>query len=133
MNFIEDYVQNIPISFFNKLSKDDILFIDGSHVSKFGSDVNFILLNILPILQSGVIVHFHDIFLSDEYPKSWINEKITFWNEQYMLNAFLYENSKFEVLFTSHYFHKKYPKKFDEFYNDPKIIHGGGSFWIRKK
>ncbi len=33
------------------------------------------------ILKTGVIVHFHDIFLPKIYPKKWLDEKLVFWNE----------------------------------------------------
>ncbi len=47
----------------------DILFVDTTHTVKLGSDVNFIILDVLPRLAPGVIVHFHDIFLPFEYPR----------------------------------------------------------------
>ena len=69
VNFIEKPVQQIPSTFFEKLSKNDILFIDGSHVSKTGSDVNFLFLEVIPTLRKGVLIHIHDIFLPKEYPQ----------------------------------------------------------------
>ena len=40
---------------------NDILFIDSSHVANIGSDVNYYLFEILPVLKSGVYIHIHDI------------------------------------------------------------------------
>jgi len=130
INFIEDSVQNVPLSFFKELSKNDILFIDGTHVSHLGSDVNFIFLEVLPILNPGVLVHFHDIFLPYQYPKKWMHEKLVFWNEQYILAAFLSDNTKFEIMLAVNYLKKKHPEKLLNFYNDTKV--GGASFWIRR-
>ena len=45
----------------------DILFIDSTHAVKPGSEVNRLILDILPRLKSGVCVHFHDIYFSYDY------------------------------------------------------------------
>lgn len=55
-------VQDVPLTQFELLDANDILFIDSSHVVKIGSDVVHLLTNVLPILREGVIVHFHDVF-----------------------------------------------------------------------
>lgn len=57
-------VEEININFFKKLNKNDILFIDSSHVLNTGGDVAYEILNILPQLKKGVIIHIHDIFFS---------------------------------------------------------------------
>lgn len=56
---------------FHGLAAGDILFVDSSHVLMPGSDVDRVLNDILPRLASGVLVHFHDVFLSDAYPATW--------------------------------------------------------------
>jgi hypothetical protein len=80
------------------IGENDILFIDSCHVSKIGSDVNYDYLDILPRLNKGVLVHIHDIFLPTEYPKEWILRDYKFWNEQYLLQAFLMFNEAFGVM-----------------------------------
>src|SRR5207253_2556327 len=60
---IESPVQKVELSEFDGLERNDILFIDSSHVSKIGSDVNYEVLEILPRLQSGVVIHIHDVFI----------------------------------------------------------------------
>jgi len=97
-NILRSPVQEIPLSVFEELQAGDILFIDSSHVCKTGSDVNYLLFEVLPILSPGVYVHFHDIFFPFEYPMSWIYEGVA-WNEAYMLRAFLQYNSTFEIEF----------------------------------
>ena len=71
-------------------------FLIQTHVSKTGSDVNYDVFQVLPLLSSGVIVHFHDVFSGFEYPNSWIYDENRSWNEQYLLRAFLMFNSGFE-------------------------------------
>jgi hypothetical protein len=93
---IQKRIQDVPLDTFSVLSEGDILFIDSTHVSKVGSDVNHIFFRILPMLRSGVRVHFHDVFYPFEYPEGWILEGKT-WNEDYLLRAFLQFNSDFEI------------------------------------
>ncbi len=85
----------------------DVLFIDSSHVSKMGSDVNHILFNVLPLLKSGVFIHFHDMFYPFIYPKSW-TEQGRFWNETFLLRAFLQNNKDFTIQFWGNFLHVRY-------------------------
>jgi predicted O-methyltransferase YrrM len=90
-------VQDVDLSVFNQLEPGDFLFIDSSHVSKAGSDVNFLIFEVLPTLKPGVIVHFHDIYWPFEYPREWAQEGRA-WNENYILRAFLAYNTRFEIV-----------------------------------
>jgi hypothetical protein len=89
--------QDVPSQEFAALKKGDILFIDTTHTVKLGSDVNHLLLDVLPNLKPGVIVHIHDIFLPYEYPREFADRAI-YWNEQYLLQAFLIGNPNVEIL-----------------------------------
>jgi len=94
-------VQDFDLDFFSSLESGDILFIDSSHVVGVGSDVVREYLEILPRLKPGVLVHVHDIFLPADYPRDAVLNRLWFWSEQYLLQAFLTFNSKFEVLWAS--------------------------------
>jgi len=101
-------VQDVPLEFFDFLDRNDILFIDSSHVFidsshvvATGSDVLREYLEILPRLNPGVLVHVHDIFLPSDYPRNAVLSNLWFWSEQYLLQAFLSFNSRFEVLWGS--------------------------------
>jgi hypothetical protein len=98
---IREPLQDLELSLFLELDRNDILFIDSSHVVKIGGDVVYEYLDILPRLRLGVVVHIHDIFLPDEYPKQWVLGEHKFWTEQYLLQAFLAFNSCFEVIWAS--------------------------------
>ncbi|HLP65076.1 class I SAM-dependent methyltransferase [Flavobacterium sp.] len=122
--------QVIELDIFKKLEAGDILFIDSSHVAKTGSDVNYILFEILSILKSGVIIHFHDIFFPFEYPKDWVYKRFN-WNEDYFLRAFLMYNNAFEIKLFSDYIHLHHKEAFQ---NMPLCYHNtGGNLWIEKK
>lgn len=98
----ETLVQSLPLSFFATLAANDILFIDSSHVLKLGSDVAFLLLDVLPRLAPGVLVHVHDIATPFEYPPAWYEEGRA-WNEAPALRAFLAFNRAYEILFFCDY------------------------------
>jgi hypothetical protein len=124
-------VQEVDLELFTTLRSGDILFIDSSHVSKWGSDVNHLFLEVLPRLAPGVIVHVHDIFLPEEFPVGWIRDHLLFWNEQYLLRAFLAFNSEYEVLLANHYLGRHHQGQFREALPSAGWW-GGGSFWIRR-
>lgn len=126
-------VQDVPLSVFSELKENDILFIDSSHILKIGSDVYYEYLEILPRLNRGVIVHIHDIFLPAEYKKEWVLKNQQFFNEQYLLQAFLTFNDCFEVFWAGSYMHLIYPDKLEEAFCSYKRNKAWpGSFWIRK-
>ncbi len=93
--------QELPLERFLALEDGDVLFVDSSHSVKLGSEVNFLVLEVLPRLRPGVVVHFHDIFLPYEYPRAWYLRG-TFLAEQYLLHAFLIGNEDYEILFAAH-------------------------------
>lgn len=129
---IQEKVENVELSFFSILNAGDILFIDSSHVSKAGSDVNYLFFEILPTIKPGVLVHIHDIFLPDEYPKEWVIDQGRNWNEQYLLRAFLQFNKDWEVVWSGYLMGTRYTTQVQStFPNYPKLG-GGGSFWIRR-
>ena len=101
IELIEERVQSVDESIFATLADGDVLFVDSSHVSKTGSDVNRLILDILPILAPGVYVHFHDIFLPLDYPERWVRELGFSWNEQYVLQAFLAFNPLYSIVYGS--------------------------------
>lgn len=101
MTIIPRPVQQVAAEIFWSLQEDDILFLDSSHVVSIGSDVVYEYLDILPRLQSGVLVHVHDVFLPSDYPRDAVVKNLCFWSEQYMLQAFLTFNKEFDVLWSS--------------------------------
>jgi hypothetical protein len=130
---IETQVQNVAISEFETLQDGDILFIDSSHVSKTGSDVNFLYLQVLPRINKGVHIHIHDIFLPHDYPPDWVIAERRSWNEQYILQAMLMFSAGFRVEFGCNYAFSTFPELVREALALPdRSAFGGGSFWITK-
>jgi predicted O-methyltransferase YrrM len=105
---IPEKTQDLDITLFDELNAGDLLFIDSTHVSKTGSDVNTIFFEILPRIKKGVIIHFHDVVFPFEYPEEWVFNtngrwKGFSWNESFMLRAFLMFNDRFSIYFFGSY------------------------------
>jgi hypothetical protein len=129
---IASAVQQVDTLLFDELQCDDILFIDSTHVLKTGSDVEFELSHILPALQEGVIIHFHDIFYPFEYGYQWAVEENRSWNEIYALRHFLAFNNEFEVLFFNDMFSQLRRPIIER--DCPKfLLNSGGSIWLRRR
>ena len=130
LRLIARRVQDVEFERFSELESGDILFIDSSHVSKVGSDVNWILFEILPRLADGVCVHFHDVGYPFEYPKEWIYEGSA-WNEAYLLRAFLQYNDIFVVELHNSFFGQFHREEFGG--SLPLgLKNPGTSLWLRK-
>ncbi|HKD18288.1 MAG TPA: class I SAM-dependent methyltransferase [Thermoanaerobaculia bacterium] len=127
-------VQQAPDATFLGLEPSDVLFIDGSHITKTGSDVNHLFLRILPRLPRGVIVQIHDICLPFEYPKNWSEDVLCYWNEQYVLAALLANSTKYEILLGVYFMQRSDLEALRPFAPSvPGVFLGGGSFWMRAR
>lgn len=123
-------VQDVPLDKFRSLEAGDFLFIDSTHVSKTGSDVNYLIFEVLPALQAGVHIHIHDVFYPFEYPKEWVLGGRS-WNEIYVLRAFLQFNRAFSVTMMNTYLEHRHEARFAS--KMPLCLRNpGGSLWIRK-
>ena len=83
---IREGLETCDLSTFLSLEAGDILFFDGSHRSFMNSDVTVFMIDILPHLKPGVVIHIHDITLPWDYPASF---RDWHWNEQYLLAVYL--------------------------------------------
>lgn len=130
VHLIEKRVQEVPLEVFARLGDGDVLFIDSSHVSKIGSDVNRLYFDVLPALARGVHVHIHDVAGNLEYPREWFAEGRA-WNEQYLLRAFLMFNRTFRIeLFTGWLF--DHHRAFFDAHMPLCARGGGGQIWLRR-
>ncbi|MFM9079962.1 MAG: class I SAM-dependent methyltransferase [Opitutaceae bacterium] len=130
VTLIERRVQEVPLETFATLGAGDVLFIDSSHVSKIGSDVNRLYFDVLPVLAPGVLIHIHDVAGNLEYPREWFDEGRA-WNEQYLLRAFLMHNAAYRIeLFTGWLFNTRHAWFRERM---PLCARGGGGqLWLRK-
>ena len=111
---IRNGLETCDLAIFDDMGAGDIVFFDGSHRSFMNSDVTVFMIDVLPRLKPGVLVHVHDIVLPWDYPESFKN---WYWNEQYLLavylmghrhrinpilpTAFICQDSEFEAFFSN--------------------------------
>ena len=128
VEWIRSPVQRVAA--FPPLGAGDILFIDSSHQLKPGSDVEFLLSAVLPLLPAGVRVHFHDIFLPDEYPAHWTWRR---YNEQAAV-ASLIEKNILKVDFASHATVTRQPEKIQGVLARLPLVEGAleSSLWLTR-
>ena len=132
--FIDAPVQELSPERVAELEAGDILFIDSTHVVGIQSDVVHEFLRLLPALKPGVLIHVHDIFLPYEYPAVWLNESRFFWNEQYLLYAYILSNPSIEVLLPMHHLYRQDPEKLRELF--PSLADSQmapSAFWLRTR
>jgi len=137
VEYIYKQVQEVDVLIFEKLNKNDILFIDSSHIYEQGSDVYFLINEVLPRIKKGVLVHFHDFFGHHNYPPTWKEiEEMKNWNEnQYVIpllkeyevlsfnyNLSLYQNDKLK---------EKYSFVPDDITQNLGAVKGA-SLWLKK-
>jgi predicted O-methyltransferase YrrM len=129
---IRKKVEDVSLDVFQALNENDMLFVDSSHIIRPQGDVLFEYLEILPSLNKGVIVHLHDIFTPRDYLDEWFGEN--FWNEQYLLEAFLTNNKYFRIIGATNYLSHKYNELFSSKCPIYNIQNGRepGSFYIVK-
>jgi predicted O-methyltransferase YrrM len=128
---IENRLQDVGLEEFQSLQENDILFVDSTHVSKIGSDVNRVFFDILPTLRRGVHIHFHDIFFPFEYPKTWIDEGRA-WNEAYLLRVFLQHNDAFRIVLMNDFLSRFHEAFFRQ--EMPLCLrNSGASIWLRRE
>ena len=133
IELITKRVEEIDVDFFSGLTANDILFIDSSHTVKFGSDVCYEFLEILPHIARGVWVHVHDIFFPHDYPAEWLINRRLALNEQYLLEAFLAFNKTFATQLANYWLCLEH---FDDTARLwPKASspsHRASSFWMKR-
>jgi len=107
-------VECVEKQIFSELKANDILFIDSSHMIRPQGDVLFEYLEILPVLNKGVLVHVHDIFTPKDYLDEWVLDEMKLWNEQYFLEAFLSLNNDYKIVGALNYLKHNYFKELTE-------------------
>ncbi len=112
-------VFDVDLAYFDRLQAGDFLFWDGSHVVSNGADITRLVLEIIPRLKPGVIVHIHDIVLPFEASFNGQVGDVSF-PENYMVACFILYNDKAKVLLPVHYLQRK-----------GRIQSWGGSFWFQ--
>ena len=96
-------LEDVDISFFERLEPDVLIFFDGSHRAFQNSDVTVFFTEIVPRLRPGTMFGIHDVFLPDDYPAAWLD---WYFSEQYMLACWLHAGDKLCIEFPAHFIGK---------------------------
>jgi len=121
---------SVGLERFTSLESGDVLVVDTSHVVRPGGEVVRIVLEILPALASGVVVHFHDIFLPYAYPRVFYERYNVHWQEQYLLAAFLAFNPHFRVELSNHALWRLRRDAVGALFGGLRVGMQPGAFWI---
>jgi predicted O-methyltransferase YrrM len=130
---IRQRVEDLSSELFAELDENDLLFIDSSHMIRPQGDILFEYLELLPSLKNGVIVHVHDIFSPRDYPQKWIADNVLFWNEQYLLEAFLTNNNQWKIIGALNWLHHNQYDRLRSVCPYLKPDREPGSFYFQKK
>ncbi len=93
------------------LDAGDMLFIDSMHTVRPGSEVNRLILDVLPRLKPGVFVHFHDIYFPYDYQRTLLSSELYFSVESTLLHAFLIGNSRCRIVLSTSMLHYAAPER----------------------
>jgi len=133
IEFIPSRIQAMdPRELANMLKPGDIVFYDGSHTVKTGSDAVFFYLKVLPYLPSGVLVHSHDVRLPYPRNRKALTEAKLYWGEGYLLMAHLHNTTRYRVLMGSEFLTRRAPHVAKSLMHARHGI-GGVSLWYEVK
>lgn len=127
IKLIQDKAELVSLALLAELGANGLLFIDSTHAVKVGSDVNRLILEVLPRLEKGSWVHFHNISFPYDYPRHILTTELFFGNESVLLHGFLINNSKYLLRLSMSMMHYSSPfemKKFLPNYHPAKNEYG---------
>lgn len=122
-----------PLEWFTTLGPGDVLFADTTHTVKVGGDVARLILDVLPRLAPGVVVHVHDIFRPYPYPRFFYEDFGFYWQEQELLQAHLAENPRWDILCAAYALWRLRPEPMRRRFPDARPDRAPGSFWMRRR
>ena len=97
ITLLAERAQDVALDTLTDLSADDLLFVDSTHTVKPGSEVNRLILEVLPRLARGVYVQFHDIWWPYDHPWAILRDDLFFWSESVLLHALMTHNERYSL------------------------------------
>jgi hypothetical protein len=86
----------------------------------------------VPSTKVGCLIHWHDIVIPTNYPKDWTEGAGQFWNESYLLHAFLQYNSAFRIRWAARYVRLLHSSLMRETFSYLEDKHRLTSFWVER-
>ena len=117
---------DVDLKVLTALDAGDLLFIDSTHAMRPGSEVNRIVLEVLPRLPSGSFAHFHDIYFPYDY-QSTVLTSLFFAGESTLLHAFLIDNQRYSIAVSLSMLHHTCPQQMQSLLPNyrPAVMHHG--------
>lgn len=129
VSFDRRTVQQAGLDPFRALAAGDVLFVDSSHILMPGSDCDHLFNRVLPLLADGVLLHIHDIFLPDDYPRAWAWRN---YNEQQGVAALV--AGGWQPFFASHYVRTRFERTPEALARLPRHSAAiDASLWLRRE
>lgn len=114
LRLIAEKAEEVGLSELTDVGEKGMLFLDSTHTVKVGSEVNRIVLEVLPRLARGALVHFHDICFPYDYSPDVLQSTL-FWSESTLLHAFLTGNDRYTMRVSLSMLHHAIPDRLREF------------------
>src|SRR5205807_9593176 len=92
-----------------------------------------LVLEVLPGLAPGVIIHFHDIFRPFAYPRIFYERYNVHWQEQYLLQALLAENPNFRIVLANHALWRLHPERMKLRFEGLREGMQPSGFWLERR
>jgi hypothetical protein len=108
---VEEKAQSVPLELLTDLGEEGLLFVDSTHTVKPGSDVNRLVFEVLPRLDPGSWVHFHDVYFPYDYQRGILDDELFFSNETALLHAFMINNNKYRIMLSLSMLHYSGPQR----------------------
>ena len=124
-------IEEVPLSTFARLEAGDILFIDTTHILKTQSDCVYELLEIIPTLRPGVLIHVHDIYTPYDYPETLLLDQLRSFNEQYGLECLLSNSRDLEVVMPLYLLWQDHRSALNELMPQA-TVRPPAAFWVQK-
>lgn len=117
ITLLAERAQLTDMNVLTDLNENDLFFVDSTHTVKAGSEVNRIILEVLPRLHPHVWIHFHDIYFPYDYRRNILNGDLFFWGESTLLHAFLINNANVQIKVSLSMVHYEKPEILSQYFN----------------
>lgn len=98
--------QDLPADWYAQLAAGDVLFIDSTHIVRIDGEVPHLVLEVLPALGPGVLVHLHDVHLPYNvpcHPGAYVFDRRwpMLFTEAMLVQAYLSHNPRVEIVLST--------------------------------
>ena len=120
VTLLAEKAQVTGMNVLTNLTENDLFFVDSTHTVKPGSEVNRIILEVLPRLKPNVWIHFHDIYFPYDYRRNVLDGDMFFWGESTLLHAYLINNGSIQIAVALSMMHYEKPDVLSKYFSKYK-------------